>query len=114
MKSALYKNQKNFRIFPLSQPLTTRKYIKQNQHQPYARQLKAIVYMEEILNDFCFPRDSIKRFKNNYFKRRQDFQDLELVSVNKGTTQGFLAEMGTSSFLVDCFRANKPDSCLHQ
>lgn len=46
------------------------------------------------------PRASITRVKNNHFKHRQDVQDLDLVSVNKGTTQGFQLKQGPATSLL--------------
>lgn len=46
------------------------------------------------------PRARITRVKNNHFKHRQDFQDLDLISVNMDITQAFWLKWGPVTSLL--------------
>lgn len=87
------------------------------QNQAYALQPKAIVYMGNRNLSGSPLIASITRVKNNHFKRKQDFQDRDPISVNKGTTQGFQLECTPSTSLLVASEQKKtpqkPHSLLH-
>lgn len=89
--------------------------IKQN--QAYALQPKAIVYMGNRNLSASPLIASITRVKNNHFKRKQDFQDRDPISVNKGATQGFRLECTPATSLLAASEQKKqqknPNSLLH-